>query len=152
MWVAPVDGSKPYPIVNSRFGEPTGAFSPDGGWIAYSSNESGRYEIYLMPFPAEGGRRYPVSSQGGSSPAWRRDGMELFYVDADGRLTAVPVTVRGSEVRLGRAESLFPVNSSNFSRAYEPSLNGQRFLVTAPAAGSLASITVMLNWKQALTK
>ena len=80
LWIVPVDGSKPCPVANSKAGEPSGHFRPpDGQWIAYSSNESGRYEIYLMPFPAEGGRRYPVSSQGGSSPAWRHDGKELFF-------------------------------------------------------------------------
>ena len=126
--------------------------SPDGHWIAYSSNESGRYEIYLTPFPAEGGRRYTVSSQGGASPAWRHDGKELFHVAADGRLTAVPVTIRGGDVEFGRAESLFPVKSSNFSRAYEPSLDGRRFLVTAPATAGGASVTVLLNWTQTLGK
>jgi Tol biopolymer transport system component len=152
LWVVPVDGGKPYTVASSRFGEMAGAFSPDGRWIAYASNESGRYEIYLAPFPAESGRRYTVSSQGGTSPAWRHNGQELFYVSGDGRLTAVSVTIRGGEAQFGQAESLFSVNSSDFSRAYEPSLDGQRFLVTAPATAGGASATVLLNWTQTLGK
>ena len=143
---------KPYTYTQSPFDERDGVFSPDGRWIAYTSNESGRYEIYLQPFPEEGGRRYPVSSQGGSNPAWRRDGKELFYVAGDGRLTAVPVTIRGSDVELGRAESLFPVTSGDFHRMYELSPDGQRVLVATPAAAGGAAITVLLNWRRVLEK
>ena len=93
-----------------------------------------------------------MSSEGGASPAWRRNSHELFYVSGDGRLTAVPITLRGGEAQFGQPEKLFPVNSSDFSRAYEPSLDGQRFLVTAPATGGGASATVLLNWTQTLGK
>jgi Tol biopolymer transport system component/predicted Ser/Thr protein kinase len=152
LWVVPVDGGKPDNLTRSpRFGEQTGAFSPDGRWIAYVSNESDRDEIYLMPFPADGRRRYPVSSHGGASPAWRHDGAELFYV-SEGRLTAVPVTFRGEEVQFGEAQRLFPVNWIGFSRSYEPSRDGQRFLVTAPATPGSAAVTVLLNWTQAIAK
>jgi Tol biopolymer transport system component len=149
LWIVPVDGGTPRAVLNSRFGEPTGAFSPDGHWIAYASNESGRYEIYLTPLPVDRGRRYTVSSQGGTSPAWRRDGKELFFVNGDGWLSVVPITIRAVDVQFGRAETLFPVNSTDFNRAYEPSLDGQRFLIAAPIAGG-ASFTVLLNWTQTL--
>jgi Tol biopolymer transport system component/predicted Ser/Thr protein kinase len=153
LWIVPVDGQqKPYTLAKTRFEERAGSFSPDGKWVAYSSNESLRYEIYLTPFPAGNGKRYIVSNQGGASPAWRRDGKEIYFVAADGRLTAVPVTIRGSEVQFGRAEGLFPVDSSDFNRAYEPSLDGQRFLITMPAAPGGAAFTVLLNWTQALGK
>ncbi|HWC99479.1 MAG TPA: protein kinase [Candidatus Sulfopaludibacter sp.] len=153
LWIVPVDGKdKPYAIAKNRFEKNAGSFSPDGKWVAYSSNESGRYEIYLIPFPPLDGNRYTVSSQGGGSPAWRRDGKEIYFVAGDGRLTAVPVTIRGSDVQFGSAESLFPVDSSDFNRAYEPSLNGQRFLIAVPAAPGGAGVTVMLNWTQALGK
>jgi Tol biopolymer transport system component len=150
LWVVPVDGGTPATIGKSRFEENAGVFSPDGHWIAYSSNVSGSEEIYLTQFPE--GRRYTVSSGGAADPAWRHDGKELFYVAADGRLTAVPVTFRGGDVEFGRAEKLFPVKSSFFSRAYEPSLDGQRFLVTAPATAGGASATVLLNWTDTLGK
>jgi Tol biopolymer transport system component len=155
LWVVPVDGGTPHTLTNSRYGEGAGAFSPDGKWVAYVSNESTRDEIYLTPFPAEGGRRYTVSSGGGASPAWRRDGRggtELFYVSGDGRLTAVPVTFRANEPQFGPAQTLFPVNRGTFSRSYEPSLDGQRFLVTAPATPGGASATVLLNWTRTLGK
>src|SRR5262249_12464683 len=116
--------------------------------IAFASDVSGRYEIYLQQFGPEAGKRYTVSKQGGSSPAWRRDGKELFYVAGDGKLTAVSVSIRGTEVEFGSPERLFPVNSADFHRAYEPSLDGQRFLVAVPAAQ--AEITVRLNWTQSI--
>ncbi len=153
LWIVPVDGKeKPYAIAKTRFEERAGCFSPDGKWVAYSSNESGRYEIYLIPFPVADGKRYTVSNQGGASPAWRRDGKEIYFVSGDGRLTAMPVTIRGSDVQFGRAESLFPVDSTDFSRAYEPSRDGQRFLIIMPAAPGGAAFTVLLNWTQALGK
>jgi Tol biopolymer transport system component len=153
LWIVPADGKgKPYTIAKTRFDEHTGSFSPDGKWVAYSSNESGRYEIYLIPFPAAEGKRYTVSSQGGASPAWRRDGKEIYFVSGDGRLTAMPVTIHGSDVQFGRAESLFAVDSSDFNRAYEPSLNGQRFLVTIPAKPGGAAFTLLLNWTRGLGK
>jgi Tol biopolymer transport system component/aminoglycoside phosphotransferase (APT) family kinase protein len=153
LWIVPVDGKeKPYTLAKTRFEERAGSFSPDGKWVAYSSNESLRYEIYLTPFPAGNGKRYTVSNQGGTSPAWRRDGKEIYFVSGDGRLTAAPVTIHGSDVQFGRAESLFPVDSSDFNRAYEPSRDGQRFLITMPAAPGGAAFTVLLNWTQALGK
>jgi eukaryotic-like serine/threonine-protein kinase len=153
LWIVPVDGKeKPYTLAKTRFDERAGSFSPNGKWVAYSSNESLRYEIYLTPFPAGDGKRYTVSNQGGASPAWRRDGKEIYFVAGDGRLTAVPVTIRGFDVQFGQAESLFPVDSSDFNRAYEPSLDGRRFLITMPAAPGGAAFTVVLNWTQALGK
>ena len=146
LWIVPLDGARPYTFAQSKADERDGMFSPDGRWIAYVSNESGRYEVVVQSFPEQGGRRYPVSSQGGLNPAWRRDGKELFYVAGDGRLTAVPVTLRGSSLELGRAESLFPVTPGQIFRLYEPSPDGQRFLMTTPAAG--AAITVLLNWRR----
>jgi Tol biopolymer transport system component len=154
LWIVPVSGSeKPYALVHTRFDESDGVFSPDGHWITYVSNESGRNEVYLEPFPADADKRYTVSSQGGTGPAWRRDGKELFFVAGDGRLTSVPVTMKGADVQLGRAESLFPVSPSTFfHRAYEVSKDGQRFLIATPAQPGGAAITVVLNWQAALKK
>ncbi len=152
LWIVPVDGRKPYTLAKTRFDERAGSFSPDGKWVAYSSNESLRYEIYLTSFPAGDGKRYTVSNQGGAMPAWRRDGKELYFVAGDGQLTAVPVSIRGSDVQFGGAESLFPIDSTDFFRTYDPSPDGQRFLITIPAAPGGAAFTVMLNWTQALGK
>ncbi|MEO8100594.1 MAG: protein kinase [Acidobacteriota bacterium] len=151
LWIVPVDGkSKPYPFAQSRFGEFDGSFSPDGNWIAYASNETGRYEVYLQRFPSDG-KRFTVSSEGGRTPSWRHDGKELYYLASDGRLTAVPITIQGSDVQFGKPNSLFPVNPRYF-RAYEPSLDGQRFLVSVPTSSTDASVTMLLHWPQLLSK
>jgi Tol biopolymer transport system component len=154
LWIVPVSGNeKPYAWVHTRFDEHDGVFSPDGHWITYVSNESGRNEVYLESFGAEARKRYTVSSEGGTDPAWRRDGKELFFVAGDGRLTAVPVTMKGAEVELGRAGSLFPMSPGTFfHRSYEVSKDGQRFLIATPAQAGGAAITVVLNWQTALKK
>ena len=90
MWALAMTGDrKPFPVVQTTFQEKGAQFSPDGKWIAYESNETGRFEIYLRAFP-NGGRAVPVSATGGAQVRWRRDGKELFYIALDGRLTAVP--------------------------------------------------------------
>ena len=120
----------------------------------YTSNETGRYELYLRPFPAQGGRRYPVSDQGGLQPAWRQDGKELFYVSGSGRLIAVPIAFSGDDAQLGQSESLFPgfLTRPNFHRTYEVSPDGQRFLVAKPVENSGTGITVVTNWRRAMDK
>ena len=83
---------KPFPVLQTRFDEIQGEFSPDGRWLAYASNESGRYEIYVQTFPVTGGK-WQISVAGGLQPRWRRDGQELFYVAPDNRLMAAPIRV-----------------------------------------------------------
>src|SRR5262249_16028683 len=83
---------KPFPVVQTSADEPDGQFSPDGKSIAFQSNESGRYEIYIQPFPGPGPKTL-VSNSGGAQVRWRRDGKELFYVALDGRLMAVPIRI-----------------------------------------------------------
>ncbi|MGH9256478.1 MAG: protein kinase domain-containing protein, partial [Vicinamibacterales bacterium] len=88
LWVLPLTADrKPISVVQSRFDEIEGQFSPDGRWIAYASNESGRYEVYVQTFPESGGK-WQVSAAGGAHPRWRRDGQELYYVAPDNRLMA----------------------------------------------------------------
>jgi hypothetical protein len=104
----------------------------------------------VQPFPELGGKRYLLSNGGGRAPEWRRDGKELYYVAGDGRLTAVPLTIRGSSVELGRPESLFSVSGGRY-RAFVPSHDGQRFLVATPEAAD-GAITVLLNWRRVMEK
>jgi Tol biopolymer transport system component len=99
LWVLPLtsDGTPSgtaTPFANTAFSEEQGRFSPDTRWIAYASDESGRSEIYIQPFPAppNGGSKTPISRDGGSQPRWRLDGKELFYSSPDGKLMAVDVT------------------------------------------------------------
>ncbi len=153
LWIVPLSPhEKPYAFVESRFVERDGAFSPDGRWIAYSSNQSGKFEVYLKRFPRDGGEPILVSNAGGKEPAWRGDGGELFYTAADGNLTAVSVTLGETTAKFGAPLSLFRAPPTGpWRRNYEVSPDGQRFLVTRPTPGS-ATITVVTNWQSQLGK
>ena len=91
IWALPMKGDHtPFPVAQTNFNEEHGQFSPDGAWVAYQSDESGRDEIYLQPFPGPGGKLL-ISIAGGVQVRWREDGRELFYLALDGRLMAVPL-------------------------------------------------------------
>jgi serine/threonine protein kinase/Tol biopolymer transport system component len=155
IWVAPMDGEKPFLFLDSRFTEVQGRISPDGRWMAFSSDESGRYEIYVTDFPEKRGR-WQLSTNGGLQPSWRADGKEVFYVTPDQALMSV--AVRGGEtfeaappVALFKAN--FPPWVPAYWRYYCPSQDGQRFLVTALVPEASASpINVVLNWTAGLKK
>lgn len=107
LWMMTMPGSRSVPFRSDGFLYPQAALSPDGHWVAYASNQSGRYEIYVESFPTPG-RRVPVSIDGGTQPRWRRDQRELYFLSAEGRLMAVPVNL-GVEAKLGTATPLFAV-------------------------------------------
>jgi Tol biopolymer transport system component len=91
--VAPLDGTKTIrPLIQTSFNETAATLSPDGRWLAYQSNESGQNEVYVRPYPNVDPGRWQVSTEGGITPAWSRDGRELFYVAGDARLMAVATT------------------------------------------------------------
>src|SRR5438309_4316078 len=95
IWMLPMFGDrKPQPFLQTAFNEVYGRFSPDGHWVAYASNESGRFEIYVVPFPSRGGK-WQVSTGGGLWPRWRHDGKELFYL-TETTTTIMAATVNGS--------------------------------------------------------
>ena len=153
LWVLPLEGDRtPVPLIRTEFNEVDGRISPDGHWIAYSSDDSGRWEVYVASFPKPIGR-WQVSSGGGSQPVWRRNGTELFYLGADRKLMAVPATL-GARFEAGPPRVLFPTRSrytGNF--AYDVSADGQRFLVnTLVGAEAMPPIAVVLNWYTELTK
>jgi Tol biopolymer transport system component len=142
---------KPTVVVNSPFDERNGQFSPDGRWIAYHSNETGRYEIYVVPFPAGGGK-WQISTGGGISPRWRRDGKELFFIAPDAKMMAVAVSAFGASFEAAPPAALFQTaivgGGSNFLNKpqYAISANG-RFLINVPAGEStIVPITLLLNW------
>jgi Tol biopolymer transport system component len=157
LWVMPVGGDrKPIPFIKTTFGVNHGQFSPDGRWVAYSSNESGKWEIFVAAFPGPGGS-WKVSSAGGSEPRWRRDGKELFYLAPDGSLMAVEVK-EGPTFEAGAAKPLFQTRrrehvSSSDMFSYDVSADGQRFLVNADI-GEVTSLPLMvvLNWTAALKR
>jgi|CZLA01.1.fsa_nt_gi Tol biopolymer transport system component len=125
-------------------------FSPDGRWIAYSSNETGKMEIYVANF-LSGNGKWQVSSGGGQEPRWRQDGKELFYLSPDGKMMAVPLATRasfeaGSPVALFQTHRRQALSSQDFF-TYDVSGDGQRFLVaTQMDEGTPAPLSVLLNW------
>jgi len=147
LWVLPMEGErKPAVFLRTESNERGGEFSPDGKWIAYASDESGRYEVWLQPYPATGAK-WQVSNDGGMQPRWRRDGKELFWLDGDGSLMAAEVSA-GSAFPAGTPQPLFETGlMGNFER-YAVSGDGKRFLVPMPAEGPEGSrpLTVVQNW------
>jgi len=142
LWVLPIFGEKkPIPVAQTPFEEREARFSPDGQWIAYQSNESGRNEVYIVPFPGFAGK-VQVSTGGGILPQWRGDGRELFYAAA-GRLMAIPVNTSRGKVELGTADELFSFPPGS---QYEAAPDGQRFLINT-LTKEPSPITILLNWK-----
>ncbi|MFN0120174.1 MAG: protein kinase domain-containing protein, partial [Blastocatellia bacterium] len=155
VWVLPLEGEhKPFPYLHTEAFEGAAELSPDGRWLAYISDESGRFEVYVQRFPAGGGRRQ-VSTGGAVGPRWRRDGRELFYHAADGKLMAVPVG-SGENFEAGVAAAVCEFRSGNISSglaAYTVTGDGQRFLVNAIVdAEPRAPLTVVVNWAAGMKK
>jgi Tol biopolymer transport system component len=159
LWVLPLFGErKPFPFVNTSFNEDNGQFSPDGRWIAYQSNESGRSQVHVQPFPGPGGK-WQVSTAGGITPRWRRDGKELFYIAPDGKLMAAPIHTAGQMFDAGVPAALFQTRilgggtSVYKKQQYVVALDGKRFLIDLSVDESTASpITIVTNWARALKK
>ena len=143
-------------FMKAPFGVNQGQFSPDGRWVAYTSNESGKWEVHVAPFPGPGGN-WQISTTGGSEPRWRRDGKELFYMSADGKIMAVDVK-DSSTFDAVAAKALFqthhrePISSTDLF-SYDVSADGQHFLVNTDVAGSNSvTLNLILNWASDLPK
>jgi Tol biopolymer transport system component len=143
--ILPLAGEpKTEPYLQSTYQESDAAFSPDGRWIAYRSNESGKGEIYIQGFPDRRGK-WQVSSAGAFRPYWRADGKELFWsATADQTLMAATVDLQAAGVRVGPAVPLFRMSSAYF----QPARDGKRFLVQEPEGGQTPDrpMAVVLNW------
>jgi Tol biopolymer transport system component len=156
VWTTEVDSGAPArPFAQHSYSELEGYFSPAGKgnqprWIAYTSAETGRDEIYVREFPS-GTRRWPASTNGGWAPQWRRDGRELFYIGLDGTLMTVGVR-SGATLQLGVPQRLFPtgIRPTGMHRVetqYSVSGDGQRFLLNVHVPGeAAATITAVLGW------
>jgi Tol biopolymer transport system component/predicted Ser/Thr protein kinase len=126
-------------------------FSPDGRWIAYASNESGRFDVYVRPFPSGAGT-WQISTAGGGFPAWRRDGKELFFVSLDSRMMAVPVEA-DAKFHAGAPVALFPVHILGGGTNYDVSADGQRFLVRSPVSDVASPpLDLFVHWPALLPK
>jgi len=158
LWVLPMTGErKPWVFANTEFNENQGQFSPDTRWVAYQSNESGRSEIHVQPFPPGSRGGQMVSSGGGYQPRWRRkDGKELYYFTGDGKLVAVDVS-GGATLKLGEPHVLFapPIwagGSAGEVHRWDVSADGQKFLIPTLPTQAKPAFTVVMNWQAALKK
>jgi serine/threonine protein kinase len=154
LWALPLFGDgKPFPIVQSTFEERYPEVSPDGKWMAYQSNESGRWEIYITAFPG-GGAKWQVSGVGGASAKWRKDSKEIFYLDLSDNLVAVDVNASGSSVQLGTPHTLFQaIGVQREYGPYEVSADGKRFLLNSGNLNKSSDpFTLVQNWPSELKK
>ena len=156
---------KPLPLLKTSFNERQLQFSPDGHWIAYTSNLSGRNEVYVRGFPTSGEKWQQISNNGGAQPRWRRDSRELFYIAPDQKLMAVsiktsPMFKASSPVELFQLRLNMSASLDSIRNHYDVSADGQRFLVNTvvgvrtagPGDPASARIEVILNWTAALKR
>jgi Tol biopolymer transport system component len=161
-----VETKRTFPVANTPANEGWGEFSPDGRFIAYQSENGGRFEIYVRTFPGDEGK-WLVSAAGGTQPRWRRDGKELYYIAPDDRLMAVPITPdkSGRTLDIGAAIPPFRTNlvttgasgvitiAAGPKQQYDVAPDG-RFLMVVPAAESTAPapISIVINWPTTLER
>ncbi|MEQ1757201.1 MAG: protein kinase [Vicinamibacterales bacterium] len=156
LWILPLGGDrKPFLFLETKFDERRGTFSPDGRWVAYMSNQSGQFEIYLRPFrgaaSAETDPQWQVSTGGGAQPRWRNDGRELYYVTQDGTLMAVPIGTDDTTPEPGAPVALFRprIHGSGTDLTagmpYDVASDG-RFLIDTVLDQGTSPITVIQNW------
>ena len=152
LWMAPQstgasgEPQKPLPYLASAFNEGNGVFSPDGHWIAYESDESGRSEVYVQGFPLTD-RKVRISAGGGTDAAWSKNGGELFYLAADRNLIAVPYRLTMTTFEPGPGKVLFRVPGNFARRSYAVTGDGRRFLIGKPVDENISEpITMVLNW------
>ncbi|MGH9740262.1 MAG: protein kinase domain-containing protein [Candidatus Acidiferrales bacterium] len=163
LWVLPLEGDKrPQPFLRTQFNERDASFSPDGHSVAYTSDESGREEVYVRPFfqapngkTALPGAKWLISSSGGIQPRWRGDGKELYYAAPNRDIMAVSITAQPAfEAGVPKALFRMPVTGGPaLGSKWDVTADGQRFLIAAPAAASATTpFTVVLNWQTALKR
>src|SRR5207249_4153527 len=160
LWVMNMDGErKPVPFLQTPFNESQGQFSPDGHWIAYASDESGRYEVYVRPFPSGPGK-WKISISGGELPRWRRDGKELYFLSPDRKLMAAAVKPASGAQPVFEAaapQALFEARVPTLipgrnGFVYAVAADGKRFLVNTGSQTAETPLTVVVNWLAAVKK
>ena len=160
LWVLPLEGDrKAAPLLRTDFNEGLGAFSPDGRWVAYVSNETGRNEVYVRPFVASGSSgpslgegKWQVSKDGGTNPTWRSDGKEIIF-SFRGTMMSVDVNGSGAGFQMGTPKQLFTFPANN---GWDVTGDGKRFMMIVPPSQGMQAaptpITVVLNWQADLKK
>jgi dipeptidyl aminopeptidase/acylaminoacyl peptidase len=158
IWVLPLSPEqaggdlKPFPYLSENFDEIGATLSPNGQWLAYASDETKRYEIYVQTFPRPGGK-WPVSINGGTRPIWSRDGKELYFIAPDGKLMAVDVkSGTGGSFEAGAPKALFDSHIGGDQFTWFDVAKDGRFLIPTVAEQSGAPITVVVNWTAGLNK
>ena len=154
LWYVSIPGLKPAEFLRATSTLKTARFSPDGKWVAYSSSESGKWEIYVTSFPDARGK-WQVSNAGGTQPRWRGDGKELFYLSPDDKLMAVPVKTganfdAGTPVMLFQAYLRETVAATSEQFFYDVSRDGQKFLINTQLKSAITPMSVVLNWPSRL--
>jgi serine/threonine-protein kinase len=160
IWMVPLEGDrKPSVFLQSPFEDHVGKISPDGRWLAYVSNESGRFEVYVRPFPSSSGR-WQISTEGGAEPLWSRDGRELFY--RIGNKVMVVNISPGPSFQAGTPRLLFErrlavrTGGNSINTNYDISPDGRRFLMVQEAVQQAEApptqIHVVLNWFEELKR
>jgi serine/threonine protein kinase len=157
VWYLALPDRTPKPLFQAKWTVRNAQLSPDGRWMAYSTNETGSMEVYVSPFPSTNGK-WQVSTAGGEEPRWRQDGRELFYVSADGKMMAVPVKTTiagfeaGSPVALFQTRRRQPISAQDVF-SYDVSGDGRKFMIaTKVDEPNAAPLSVLLNWASELEK
>jgi Tol biopolymer transport system component len=154
LWAVETSGDlKPVPILQTPFDEAQAGFSPDGRWVVFVSDESGQREVNVLPFPGPG-RKWQISTAGGFSPGWRRDGKEIFYLSLDLKLMSVEVIARESSFEQGSPKTLFQFAPPGTGvPSIDVTADGQKFLVRkALETKSEPQLTLVVNWDAGLKK
>jgi len=144
-----MSGGKAFPYLNTQFNETNAQLSPNAQLLAYVSDESRRYEVYVQTFPEHGGK-WQISTNGGNRPVWSRDGRELYFISADNKMMAVEIKGSGADFQAGVPKALFAVPAQE---QYDVSKDG-RFLIHVPVNQNATGvpITVVKNWQAGLRK
>jgi serine/threonine protein kinase len=153
LWFFSFPALEPSQLLKATASLKNGRFSPDGKWVAYASNESGRWEIYVTSFPEAHGK-WQLSNGGGDQPKWRSDGKELFYLAPDGKIMVTSVNL-GASFDASTPTALFQANPREMNATseqanYDVSTDGQRFLINTQLKAGTMSMSVVLNWTQKL--
>ncbi|HSW50300.1 MAG TPA: hypothetical protein VLH09_09010, partial [Bryobacteraceae bacterium] len=158
IWGLPLEGErKPIAVLQTSFSESSAQFSPDGKWVAYQSNESGRTDVYVRAFPVSSGQ-WQLSSEGGTRPRWRADGKELFFLGpGSDKIMAAGIRVEGANLQSDKPRELFSVSplDTSLGSPYDVTADGQRFLVWQPSNAEQqgpAPLTVVTNWQARLKR